>query len=47
MTIIVSDEEAYEDVVIASGSQDGNVRLWGLKSGKLRFDMSGHKSYIG
>ena len=46
MTMIVSNDETYENAIIASGGEDNAVRIWGVKSAKIRHELIGHKSSI-
>ena len=44
--LCVSQDEAYEDALVASGGKDHMIKLWGLKTGKLKFNCEGHRSEI-
>lgn len=40
------DTDEYGTATVISGSDDGTVKLWGLKSGKAKFNCVGHTSSI-
>lgn len=44
--IVISENEAYENTLIVTGGVDCIVKIWSLKSGKLRNSCFGHRTAI-
>ncbi len=45
--LIASDDAVYESAIIVTGGEDQIVRIWGVKSAKMRFELKGHSAHIG